>query len=228
MDRAASKPRKPVDARAAASATDRAVEHIRNRILFGELETGATLSEEALSRELGLSRTPIREALRVLQTRGFVRLERFRGAIVTNVSTRDVWELYDLRACLERHAITEALRGGEPLDLGEIRAAIAGHQAALDDPGAEAMLRAIETDRAFHFGILGLHGNRRIQEILEATWDQVIRCSWQIMQRHPVQAESHVEHVRLLDALERRDLQAALAASEVHLRNARHRLLLAD
>jgi len=210
------------------SATGRAITQIKGMILSGAIPTGGTLNEEALSQELGLSRTPIREALQVLQTQGFVRIERYRGATVTGLDMRDVHELFDVRIALERHCIAEAMSSGDALDLSTMRAAIEGHEAALAAGGADAMERAIECDRMFHFSILGLHDNHRLNEILENAWDQVVRCSWQIMHRHPVQADSLREHSAVLAALEAGDSDAALAASRAHLRSALRRTVLVD
>ncbi|MFT3866088.1 MAG: GntR family transcriptional regulator [Solirubrobacterales bacterium] len=212
------------------SASDRAIAYIKNLILSGEAAMGETLSEEAISRAIGVSRTPVREALQVLQAQGFVRIERYRGAIVTGLDMKDVRELYDLRLCLERHAIFEALRSERELDLDEIKAAVEAHEEALAHfpDGDGGMEREIEADRAFHFGVLGLHRNPRLDAALSQTWDQVVRCSWQIMQQQPVQEESLKEHRAVLAALEARDRDAALAASEQHLHNAMLRVLLSD
>jgi DNA-binding GntR family transcriptional regulator len=210
------------------SATDRAVRQIKDRILNGSIPTGGTLNEEGLSQELGLSRTPIREALQVLQTQGFVRIERYRGATVTGLDMRDVHDLFDLRIALESHCIGEAMASAQPLDLEPIRSALAGHREALDAEGLEAMEHATEYDRKFHFSVLNLHSNKRLSEILENTWDQVVRCSFQIMHRHPVQADSFREHSAVLAALEAGDRDAAITASRTHLRNALRRTVLPD
>jgi DNA-binding GntR family transcriptional regulator len=209
-------------------ATDRAVKELKEMILSGKIPTGGTLNEDALSQELGLSRTPIREALQVLQTQGFVRIERYRGATVTGLDMRDVHELFDLRVALESHCIAEAMGSGQPLDLEPLQAALAGHEGALASNGADAMERAIECDRMFHFAIIGLHDNRRLNEILENAWDQVVRCSWQIMQRHPVQADSFREHSEVYAAIAAGDTAAAIAASRAHLRRALRRTVLVD
>ncbi len=82
---------------------------LRQRILDGVYGSGASLRQEALARDLGVSRIPIREALKLLETQGFVTQIKYKGAVVSNLSTREVREIYLLRAELEpfllRHAV---------------------------------------------------------------------------------------------------------------------------
>jgi DNA-binding GntR family transcriptional regulator len=204
------------------SGPGRVVAYLKEQILNGTLVPGTRIAEEDVSETIGLSRTPVREALKTLESEGLVRIERFRGAIVTELDARDVREVIDLRICLERYAITEALTDGRDLDLSELRAASEPHDG---DSGPWGML---PNDKAFHFAIVRLHHNRRLERVLENTWDQVVRCSLQIIRQEPAQVESMKEHGELLAALEARDLEAATNASEEHLRNALRRVLLSD
>lgn len=95
------------------SAADRAYEKIRSEILAGAFEAGARLREEELSTTLGMSRTPIREALRRLSAEGIVEFSTNRGAQVTSWSDEELNEIFDLRALLESYA---ARRAAERMD----------------------------------------------------------------------------------------------------------------
>src|SRR5579864_4506652 len=96
--------RAPLVRNASAAAT----ELIREAILDGRLEPGARLKEEELARELGISRTPVREALLVLQAEGLIVAEPNRGASVRRHDAEDLHDLYQLRALLEGHAARRA------------------------------------------------------------------------------------------------------------------------
>jgi DNA-binding GntR family transcriptional regulator len=91
-----------------AAATEKTVTRLRQFILDGELEPGARLQEVELAAQLGVSRTPVREALRTLSSQGLVDLLPNRGARVVRWSVEDLEELYDLRVMLENHAVKRA------------------------------------------------------------------------------------------------------------------------
>src|SRR5579862_7591453 len=86
------------------SSPHRIYEEIRNKIINGDLPPGTRLRERELADELGVSRVPVREALPYLQADGFITLESHRGAIVTELTLRDVRELFDVRLGVEVYA----------------------------------------------------------------------------------------------------------------------------
>src|SRR5574340_898893 len=88
--------------------TSLAYDSIKRYILDGKLDEDARLTEEFLSTSLGISKSPIREALNRLETEGFIRIEPRRGAYLQEYSTQDIKDLYDLRNALETHAVHTA------------------------------------------------------------------------------------------------------------------------
>jgi DNA-binding GntR family transcriptional regulator len=104
------------------NASAAAVELIRSAILEGRLPPGHRLKEGELASELGISRTPIREALFVLQAEGLVEATPNRGAAVRSYELDELREMYDLRAVLEGHAARRAATRLEPADVDELRA----------------------------------------------------------------------------------------------------------
>src|SRR5699024_7296949 len=94
---------------------------LREVILKGDFEQGERLIQEEWARKLGVSRMPIREALRQLEVEGLVKLEPRKGAIVTPISTEDIKEIYKLRALLEGEAAEQSLPYLEQKDIEEIK-----------------------------------------------------------------------------------------------------------
>src|SRR5690606_14646120 len=95
---------------------------LRELILKGEFKMGERLMQEEWAQKLGVSRMPLREALRQLEVEGLVRIEPRRGAVVTPVSTEDIEEIYQLRALLEGEAVVKSLPFLDEEDIRELEA----------------------------------------------------------------------------------------------------------
>ncbi|RIV40878.1 GntR family transcriptional regulator [Micromonospora radicis] len=147
------------------SLVDLAVARLTREILSGRSDPGERLVEEQLTRRLGISRAPLREALRLLAQRGLVEHVPRRGVRVATLSDRDVQELYELRDVLERFAV----RAGIPV-AGESE--LAGLGAALDQmreaTRAGDRLAVAESHRAFHVALVALAGNRQLSGVYES------------------------------------------------------------
>ena len=148
------------------------------RILARRLQPGEKLSDLGLSRELGVSRTPVREALQRLVSDGIVRAEPNHGFYIATFSARDIAEIYDLRAALE----AMALRSAAPrLSAEEIDEAFADlerlegfvREAKTDDEWLTSTRDFLEADRAFHRLLVVRSDNSRLQAIMEGLWAQI-------------------------------------------------------
>ena len=153
------------------------------RILDRGLRPGDKLSDLRLSQELGVSRTPTREALQRLVSDGIVRPERNRGFFVVSFSASDIAEIYDLRATLETMALREAAPRLSPdvlmsaqidLDVSEARL----NAAATESEKLDAHTAFLEVDRGFHRSLVELAGNSRLQNIVEGLWAQIAVFQW--------------------------------------------------
>jgi len=105
---------------------------LRARILAGELAEGTPLRQDTLAADYGVSRIPVREALRRLEAEGLVRLEQHKGAVVAGLAPAEIAELFEMRAVLEAELIRLAVPLLTPADLAEAEAALAAYEAALD------------------------------------------------------------------------------------------------
>jgi DNA-binding GntR family transcriptional regulator len=149
------------------NAATRAYATLKASILEGHFPFGSRLKEEELSLELGVSRTPIREALRQLQADGLVRSAPNRGAYVAGWSEQDLIEIYELRAMLEGHAARRAT-GRITLETGALLERLCEKMEGLDltDHSEAAARRLTEWNAQFHQGIVDASANRRLKRLL--------------------------------------------------------------
>jgi DNA-binding GntR family transcriptional regulator len=144
------------------SLVELAVDRLRRDILSGRTDPGERLVEEQLTRRLGISRAPLREALRLLAQQGLVEHIPRRGVRVATLSDDDVRELYEVRDVLERHAV--AAMPDRP-DLTALRAALAVMRKATE---ADDRLELANAHRRFHVEVVRLGGNRQLAGMYES------------------------------------------------------------
>lgn len=139
-----------------------AAHRVRDAIMSGALQPGQKIIEEQLCSDLGISRAPLREALRQLAQQGLVEHLPRRGSRVTQWSPQDILQLFELRGVLERHAIESALPLADPAtDLLPVQDALAQMRAAATD------LERDDAHREFHATVVALADNRQLDIALE-------------------------------------------------------------
>ena len=151
-----------------------AYETIRAWIVEGRLGPGDRLVEQRIAEELGLSRTPVREAVRMLASEGLVVAERHRGAAVRSLDRNEVLDLYELRARLEAYAAELAAERRTEDHLAEIDRGIAEYDRALRERGIEPLARTrriSDANRCVHEGVIAASGHQRLAHLLARTVD---------------------------------------------------------
>lgn len=211
----------PVEAPTVADRIERELEQL---ILTGEYPPGAHINENALASRLGVSRAPVREACRLLQRAGLVRIVPNQGAYVHALSLPEIVELFDVRACLGRLAGQQAAASIDRARRQELHALIDAMDAAAGAADAE---RYIDLNIAFHATLYAASGNGRLA-LLDAQMGKELR----IYRRYGLEfggglAMSNNEHRALLAAIERGDGDAAGAQLEKHIQNGRDRFIRA-
>ena len=182
---------------------------LRDEILSGELAPGDRIVEEQLTRQLGISRAPLREALRQLGQQGLVEHLPRRGVRVATLSETEVDELFELRDVLERHAIGVALRRVD-LDLTGLDAALDMLADAVETGDG---LVAAAAHRRFHLALVELAGHRHLRSAYEPVLVKLQLYMATNLQREADRrspAEGLRRHQRLRAALATRDLAVAL------------------
>jgi DNA-binding GntR family transcriptional regulator len=201
-------------------ASDRAYLTLRGEILDAELGAGAVLAEVEQSQRLGVSRTPLREALSRLAAEGLVSTHSGRGVVVTEVSAENVTELFEVREALEVQAARLAARRGDASAFAALREEFHDVDAVLADRHRYYDLvarldSAIDTAAANPYLVSTLEGVRtHVARIRRLAQDDRARLR-----------DAAREHVQILDAIIDGDESLAASATQVHLRNSLRNIL---
>lgn len=194
------------------SKTTFALETIRERILSGEVARGERFDVRSLADELGMSITPVREALRILQTDGLVSYEEHRAISALTLSREEAEELYVLRSMLESFATQRACERWDGVTQEEASSIHDKMIAAVEAGDIEA---AGEANRDFHFLIYRVASTRFIEPMISRLWDQYAWSSiWSVPRRLH---DSIVEHAAVLEALACGDAESAASLMRAHI-----------
>ena len=189
-------------------------ELLRQRIFQRELEPGSWIDEVKLAQEYGISRTPLREALKVLAAEGLVTMKVRRGAYVTEVSEQDLAEVYHLLALLESDAAAVVAERASASELKELQALHTELAGAVKDRS-----RFFALNERFHMRLLELAGNRwRNQMVADLRKVMKLNRHHSLLKSGRI-AESLAEHAAVMQALAARDPEAARARMQEHFRS---------
>jgi DNA-binding GntR family transcriptional regulator len=200
-------------------AAARVYTYVKQRLLDGTFPGGALLSENELSQQLGLSRTPVRQAFVQLEAEGLLELYPKRGALVVPVAASEIEDVFEARLLVEEHCARRAASGGAPLaaqlaeEIAEQERAIAAGMPTTD---------FASSDRRFHRAIVGAAGNAILTRLYDALRDRQQRIAAVSLARNPADAERFIaDHREIAAALERGDAAGACELVSAHLRSAR-------
>lgn len=188
---------------------------LRRAILKGELEPGERLMEVALANKMGVSRTPIREAIRKLELEGLVVMIPRRGAEVARITERDLKDVLEVRECLECFAIELACERISKEEIAKLKEACKEFERSLD--GAD-LTESAEKDVAFHDIIFEASHNARLIQMLNNLREQMYRYRLEYIKEKESHKQLIREHEEMVRALEERDKDAAASVVSNHIR----------
>ena len=206
-----------------ASNAQRAGYALRHLIFSGELAAGSDHLETELAARLGMSRTPVREAVLVLESQGLLEVRPRKGVRIQPVSPDDMRVVYGVLTVLESLAAENAARAGYADDqLAPLARAIEQMDAAMagDDRKAWAL-----ADEQFHRELVHLGGNQRVVDIAERMSDQVRRARTVTLFMRPKPTKSNDDHRAVFEAIQAGDWQAAGRLHRQHREDAKDVLL---
>ena len=189
---------------------------LRQAILKGELEPGERLMEIQLAERLGVSRTPIREAIRKLELEGLVLMIPRRGAEVAKISEKNLRDVLEVRRSLEELAIDLACQRIQEEELETLREAQKEFAAAV---AAGDAMEIAQTDEKFHEIIYSGTGNQKLMQILSNLREQMYRYRLEYIKDANKRQIILVEHEQILKALSLRHVQEARLAVREHIDN---------
>lgn len=189
-------------------------EALRQRIFQRELEPGSWIDELKIAEEFGISRTPLREALKVLAAEGMVTMKVRRGAYVTEVSENDLRDVYEMLALLESDAAGRVAQIASETQLQDLNAVHLALAAAV-----EQRERFFELNEQFHLKLLEIANNRwRNQMVGDLRKVMKLNRQHSLLKAGRIQ-DSLSEHQAILNALLARNATAAVAAMRAHFEN---------
>ena len=193
---------------------DEAAAALRERIFAGELGPGTFLDEVQLAEEMKISRTPLREALKVLTAEGLVRHEPRRGCFVNEVTEQDLDEIFPVIALLEGRCAFEAARNATDADLAALEAL---HDKLNKHAKAKRINDYYDANFAIHEAIITLANNRWLAGVI-TDLRKIVKLA-RLQQLHaPGRLEQSLsEHMAVFAALKARDAEGAEAAMRTHL-----------
>lgn len=203
-------------------ASDRAYREIRRQIVAGDLPPGAQLKEEELAESCGVSRTPVRDALRRLEAELFVRRSDSQRSFVAEWSIDDIDEMFTLRGMLEGHAAARAAVRASDAEIAELRAHNDAIDAAIDEERRADIEAFLDHNRQFHAIVIEAAGSERLSAMLARLIEQPVVLRTALLYDRDQLRRSHREHAELLAAFERRDPDWAQAVMTGHIRRAFH------
>lgn len=189
---------------------------LRRKILECELAPGTHLAENRLADQLGVSRNPVREAIRILATEGLIEISPRRGAFVARLSPEDAENLFDVRLVLEPLGAKLAARRGPTVGIAPLRECLDSARLAMEDNRLDDLAR-LNTE--FHIQVMQMSGNPYLIGIASQT---IQRAQWVYRQNAATRApHSWHEHEGLIDAIEAGDEDHAEAEARTHVAIAR-------
>lgn len=200
-----------------------AYEHLKDTVLSDPAMQGQFVNEQSLADEIGVSRTPIREALLLLAAEELVQLVPKRGAYIAPVRGREIRELFEIRAMIESYSARRTLElGTTPLE--EMRAELARQHELCADEDDRAF---IDRDHKFHSALVFAVDNDMLAKSYDALRARQIRAGIVALFRGADRRKSVLcEHTTILDALSAGDAGAATSAITSHLEATQHVLLV--
>ena len=196
---------------------------LRQAILKGELKPGERLMEIQLANKLGVSRTPVREAIRKLELEGLVLMIPRKGAEVAEITRQDMEDVLEVRTALEELAVKDACDHITDAQLSELKKASNEFKKALLE--GKDLVTCADADMHFHDVILSATNNRRLIQMLNNLSEQMYRYRMEYLKDERTHKTLSEEHDAIRRALKKHDKVKAGAAIRVHIDNQKRSIL---
>ncbi len=189
-------------------------ENLRTAILEGNLKAGQRLMEVQLAEQLGVSRTPIREAIRKLELEGLVVMLPRKGAYVANMSFKDLIDVLEIRASLEGLAASLAAERRNDEDIIDLEKLAKEFETCVRETNIEGVLK---TDIDFHEKIFMMANNKKLYQLITSLWEQVHRFRVTYVSDYDASLSLVEEHNKILQAIKDGDSELAKKYATEHI-----------
>jgi DNA-binding GntR family transcriptional regulator len=201
-----------------ADLAEQTYEAVRKRILTRELATGQQIPIDQVAAELGVSRTPVIDAMKRLSSEGLVEIRARRGCFVRELSIDDVREIFEIREAAELYAIRQAIREGRNGALADtLEQAYAQMERCTAGDVYTDYDNFVEWDRAFHLAIIGASANQRLLELYRGLHVHLHIMRVHYFRQLEAALQVNADHRAIVDAIRQGDLAAAENAVSAHI-----------
>jgi DNA-binding GntR family transcriptional regulator len=195
------------------SVVDRVYEQLKAMAISYEFKPGERLNEGDIAKRLGVSRTPLREALNRLNTEGFLRFAPGKGFFCRELDAHEIFDLYELRKSLEVAAARLAIRRAKDADIDALLGFL---DATGPDPGERTAVELVELDEAFHERLMAMSNNAEMLRVLRNVNARIRFVRWIDMDRLN-RSNTQAEHRAAVLAVKARDEEACISVLEKHI-----------
>ncbi|SHL75087.1 transcriptional regulator, GntR family [Roseovarius litoreus] len=192
---------------------------LTDAIVSGQLKPGDRVAESVIARDLGVSRAPVREAGRLLESAGLLVSKANRGFFVRTIDAEDLDALYELRLCIEREAAARVVREGRLADILDPLRALIEQMVALS--AEKRLMHQIVVDLQFHRLIVETSGNQRFLAVFDKLASEIQACTALIERVFDEPGMIARNHYLIIEALETGDPEQARSAMDYHIGVAR-------
>ncbi len=197
-------------------------DYLRNAILSGDLKPGERLMEISLAEQLGVSRTPVREAIRKLELENFVEMIPRKGAYVAQLKAKDILDILEIRALFDGYAAAAAAETMNDEEVKLLGSNLEKFNKAVARGDKQAM---IDTDNRFHDQLVQSTRNRKLIEIVTSLQDQFQRFRILYFNEFDNYGDMQTSHQELFDAIAKRDGKGARELAEKHIKIVEHSVI---
>ena len=201
--------------------SDTAYESVKKDIINNELKGGEIISEKEFADKLQMSRTPVRSAFQKLAVEGFIKILPSRGAIIQEMSIKEANDIYDLRISVETFVLKKAFALITQKDINNLRDIIENQRNAYINGNIDKCMESMEHDIKFHGYFSNLYENNKIKEVILNFRERLTAYGYLALIKPGRIYTTLNEHEKVVDALEKRDLRAAIENLEIHFENAK-------
>jgi DNA-binding GntR family transcriptional regulator len=210
------------DAKNSFAHTRRAYEAIRRLLFHNEIVPGQKISYRQLAEKLGMSQTPVIQALKLLEVQQLVRHEPKRGCYTAPISMQEVGEIYDFREMIEKELLTITFQKLDNIGLQRLRASLEAYLKAAEDG---YLYDRLEKDMDYHLTLASLSGNLIQQYTLKNLFDLLyLKYGGKFLFTSPLEF-SRADHQALFDHIEQRDLEGAKQVLSAHIQRVKAHVL---
>ncbi|CCO08603.1 GntR family transcriptional regulator [Desulfotomaculum varum] len=197
-------------------------ETLREAIISGKLEPGERLMEIQLAEEMGVSRTPVREAIRKLELEGFVVMIPRKGAYVAGISLKDITDVFEVRAALEALAAGLAAERATEEEIEQLERSLLAYS---EQTNKQDINGIVESDTDFHDLLYKASRNERLQQIITHLREIIQRVRTVSLSQPGRSKDAVEEHRQIVDAIADRNIELAQNLAREHIYNAENSML---